>query len=176
MKFQIYRTLGYRPNCERLLAVYPALANYNFEKDDTGNGYVTITSLNQLMQLIKEIGQELILPAKTFSKEPWRTDKKLFVLALVGLGLSVILSFAPFMKVFGIFYAVALYFSAIWGLFFFYLFKTSQVDIKTTAAIFFGTQSVIFIAYNIYFIIQVFKEIFEYLQIILCSQMFYFCV
>ena len=54
---------------------------------------------------IKEIGQELILPAKTFSKEPWRTDKKLFVLALVGLGLSVILSFAPFMKVFGIFYA-----------------------------------------------------------------------
>lgn len=52
---------------------------------------------------IKEIGQELILPAKTFSKEPWRTDKKLFVLALVGLGLSVILSFAPFMKVFGIF-------------------------------------------------------------------------
>lgn len=98
---------------------------------------------------IKEIGQELILPSKTFSKEPWRTDKKLFVLALVGLGLSVILSFAPFMKVFGIFYTVALYFSAIWGLFFFYLFKTSQVNIKTTAAIFFGTQSVIFIAYNI---------------------------
>ena len=61
MKFQIYRTLGYRPNCERLLAVYPALANYNFERDDVGNGYVTITSLNQLMQLIKEIGQDVIL-------------------------------------------------------------------------------------------------------------------
>lgn len=98
---------------------------------------------------IKEIGQELIIPSKTFSKEPWRTDKKLFMLALVGLGLSVILSFAPYMKVFGIFYAVALYFSAIWGLFFYYLFKTSQVNIKTTAAIFFGTQCVIFIAYSI---------------------------
>jgi len=110
---------------------------------------VSVEHKGNVFSQIQELGQELILPSKTFSKEPWRTDRKLFVLALVGLGLSVILSIAPFMNVFGIFYVVALYFSIIWGLFFYYLFKTEQVNLKTTAAIFFGTQGVILIAYNI---------------------------
>lgn len=110
---------------------------------------VSVEHKGNVFSQIQELGQELILPSKTFSKEPWRTDRKLFVLALVGLGLSVILSVAPFMNVFGIFYVVALYFSIIWGLFFYYLFKTEQVNLKTTAAIFFGTQGVILIAYNI---------------------------
>ena len=61
MKFQIYRTLDYKPNCEKMLEIYPALANYNFKTDKSGNGYVTITSLKQLMQMVKEIGQEIIL-------------------------------------------------------------------------------------------------------------------
>ncbi|MEZ3591329.1 MAG: PrsW family intramembrane metalloprotease [Muribaculaceae bacterium] len=110
---------------------------------------VSVEHKGNVFSQIQELGQELILPSKTFSKEPWRTDRKLFVLALVGLGLSLILSIAPFMNLFGIFYVVALYFSIIWGLFFYYLFKTEQVNLKTTAAIFFGTQGVILIAYNI---------------------------
>lgn len=61
MKFQIYRTLDYRPNYEKMLETYPALVNYNFETDKTGNGYITITSLKQLMRMVKEIGQEIIL-------------------------------------------------------------------------------------------------------------------
>ena len=61
MKFQIYRTLNYQPNCEKLLEIYPALANYNFKKDDAGNCYVTITSIKQLKQFVKEINQEIIL-------------------------------------------------------------------------------------------------------------------
>ena len=61
MKFQIYRSLDYRPNYEKMLETYPALVNYNFETDKTGNGYVTITSLKQLMQMVKEIDQEIIL-------------------------------------------------------------------------------------------------------------------
>ena len=61
MKFQIYRSLDYRPKCEEMLRIYPALVNYNFKIDKSGNGYVTITSLKQLMQLVKEIGQEIIL-------------------------------------------------------------------------------------------------------------------
>ena len=44
-----------------MLEKYPALANYNFKVDKSGNGCVTITSLKQLMQLVKEIGQEVIL-------------------------------------------------------------------------------------------------------------------
>lgn len=31
------------------------------ETDKSGNGYVTITFLKQLMQMVKEIGQEIIL-------------------------------------------------------------------------------------------------------------------
>ena len=61
MKFQVYRTLNYQPNYEKLLETYPVLANYNLKKDDAGNCYVTITSLKQLMQLVKEINQEIIL-------------------------------------------------------------------------------------------------------------------
>ena len=61
MKFQIYRTLDYRPNYEKMLEAYPVLANYNFKTDKSGNGYVTITSLKQLTQMVKEIGQEIIL-------------------------------------------------------------------------------------------------------------------
>ena len=61
MKFQIYRSLDYMPNCERMLGTYPALANYNFKTDKAGNGYVTITSLKQLMQMVEEIGQKIIL-------------------------------------------------------------------------------------------------------------------
>lgn len=61
MKIQIYRALNYRPNCEELLEDYPALANYNFEMDKSGNCYVTITSLEQLKQMVKEINKEIIL-------------------------------------------------------------------------------------------------------------------
>ena len=61
MKFQIYRALNYRPNCKELLEDYPALTNYNFETNKSGNSYVTITSLEQLKQFVKDIGQVIIL-------------------------------------------------------------------------------------------------------------------
>lgn len=110
---------------------------------------ISIEHKGSILSQIKELGQELILPSKTFTKEPWQTDRKLFVLALVGLGLSVILSIAPFMNIFGIFYVVALYFSLIWGLFFYYLFKTDQVKLSLTVLLFFGTQAVILLAYSV---------------------------
>lgn len=61
MKIQIYRALGYKTCYEKMLEAYPALANYNFKIDKSGDGYVTITSLKQLMQLIKDTGEEIIL-------------------------------------------------------------------------------------------------------------------
>lgn len=50
---------------------------------------------------------------------------------------------------FGVFYAIALYFSCIWGLFFYYLFKTPQVSIKNTISIFFLTQLFVFVAWDV---------------------------
>ena len=61
MRLHIYRTLDYHPGCEKLLETYPELANYNLKADKSGNAYVTITSLKQLTQLVKEINQEIIL-------------------------------------------------------------------------------------------------------------------
>ena len=116
---------------------------------------VSVEHKGNLFSQIKELGQELILPSKIFTKEPWKTDKKLFVLALVGLGLSIILSIAPFMSIFGIFYVVALYFSIIWGLFFYYLFKTEQVKLSLTILLFFGTQALILIVFSIIGIAQI---------------------
>lgn len=61
MKFQLYRALNYKPNCEEMLEKYPVLANYNFKVDKSGNSYVTITSIKQLKQFVKDIGQVIIL-------------------------------------------------------------------------------------------------------------------
>lgn len=61
MKFQVYRSLDYRPNYEKMLEAYPALVNYNFKTDKDGNSYANITSLKQLIQMVKEIGQAIIL-------------------------------------------------------------------------------------------------------------------
>lgn len=110
---------------------------------------VSIEHKGNVFSQISEIGNDLILPSKIFTKEPWVTDRKLFVLAVAGLSLSVILSIAPFMSVFGIFYVVALYFSLIWGLFFYYLFKTDQVRLSLTILLFFCTQALIVVAYTV---------------------------
>jgi RsiW-degrading membrane proteinase PrsW (M82 family) len=47
------------------------------------------------------------------------------------------------------FYVISLYFSIIWGLFFFYFFKTSQINTKTTIALFFILQVFVFIIWDI---------------------------
>lgn len=61
MKFQLYRALNYKPNCEEMLEKYPKLTSYNFKVDKSGNSYVTITSIKQLTQFVKDIGQVIIL-------------------------------------------------------------------------------------------------------------------
>ena len=102
-----------------------------------------------LFEQIKSIGTELILPHSVFTKEPWEKDSRLFILALVGLTLSILMPFLPLVPSFAIFYIVALYFSVIWGLFFHYLFKTSQVSIKLSVGLFFLCQLIVFIVWDI---------------------------
>ena len=102
-----------------------------------------------LFEQIKSIGTELILPHSVFTKEPWKKDSRLFILALVGLTLSILMPFLSIVPSFAIFYIVALYFSVIWGLFFHYLFKTSQVSIKLSVGLFFLCQLIVFIVWDI---------------------------
>jgi len=132
-----------------------------FKADDSGNERSVKDFLTQagfsckvehrgsLFSQIKSIGKELILPPSVFTKEPWESDNRLFILSIVGLTLSVVLALLPILTPFMVFYVVALYFSGIWALFFSYLFSTSQVRWKISIAIFFICQAVVFLVSDI---------------------------
>lgn len=121
---------------------------------------VTIEHKGNIFSQIKEIGRELILPSSIFSKEPWKKDGRLFTLSLVGLTLSGLIAIAPFLSAYVVFYFIALYFSTVWGLFFYYLFKTNQVTLKTTIFLFFSTQILTILIFSVLNIgtINPFKE------------------
>lgn len=108
---------------------------------------VKIKHKGNIISQIKDIGRELIIPDDVFSRKEWLKDKRLLILAIIGLSPAFLIRFTlvPFLT----FYAIALYFSAIWGLFFFYLFKTKQVTTKTTILIFILTQAFVFVLFDI---------------------------
>lgn len=99
-----------------------------------------------LAQQLHHIGSEFIIPSEGISQRGWLEDKRLMILALVGLFLSVLFLFP--IGGYLVFYAVSLYFATIWGLFFYYFFKTRQVRLKTTLYTFFLTQIGIFLIFT----------------------------
>ena len=101
---------------------------------------VIVEHKGNVFSQIKEIGQELIIPSAVFTKEPWKKNRQLFILSLVGLTFSGLIAIAPILSPYMLFYCISLYFSVIWGLFFYYLFRTDQVKLKTTIALFLATQ------------------------------------
>jgi RsiW-degrading membrane proteinase PrsW (M82 family) len=108
---------------------------------------VHVKNKGGIVEQLRSLGSNLIFPYEILKKREWLSDKKLLVLALVGLGPSCIM----FLPIGGlmVFYSVALYFSAIWGMFFYYLFKTDQVKLKTTLLVFFATQAFVFLLWDI---------------------------
>lgn len=106
-----------------------------------------IANAGGLMFQLKKIGSELILPKNSFINKQWLSDKRLLVLAIIGLFPTLLMTIP--MWNFGIFYTISLYFAGIWGLFFYYLFKTDQVSAKTTIILFFTTQLFVFFAWDI---------------------------
>lgn len=100
-----------------------------------------------LIPQLKNIGFELIIPKSSFTKKQLLSDKRLLILALIGLVPSMItlIPISGFMT----FYLISLYFATIWSLFFYYLFKTSQVDVKTTLITFFATQIFVFLSWHV---------------------------
>ncbi len=99
-----------------------------------------------LSQQLSNIGKEFLFPKDEFSHRIWLEDKRLMVLAIVGLSLSVIM----LLPIGGylVFYVVSLYFATIWGIFFYYFFKTRQVNLKTTISVFFLTQLAVFLIFS----------------------------
>lgn len=99
-----------------------------------------------LSEQLRAIGSEFIFPRNDMARSHWLGDNRLLILAIVGLSLSVLM----LLPVGGllVFYAVSLYFSIIWGLFFYAFFRTRQVNVKTTVGVFFLTQAGVFVIFS----------------------------
>jgi RsiW-degrading membrane proteinase PrsW (M82 family) len=109
---------------------------------------VKIKHKDSVIRQLKDIGQELIIPKVVFSRKEMMLDNRLLWLALLGLTPAFLIRFfspVPFIT----FYVISLYFSIIWGLFFFYFFKTPQIKTKTTIALFFILQVFVFLIWDI---------------------------
>lgn len=116
------------------------------------NVQVKITHKGRLFSQIKDIGKELIFPKDVMQRNTWLSDRRLLLLALVGLVPLLLLNLVGWLAEVApvvVFYSISLYFSVIWGLFFYYFFKTQQVNLKTALLIFFLTQAVVFVVFGI---------------------------
>lgn len=112
-----------------------------------------IQNAGDFMSQLRSIGSELIFPRSSMTRSSWRNDNRLMLLALIGLTPSVLM-FLP-LNGFLVFYLIALYFSVIWGLFFYYLFKTPQVTVKKTITVFFATQIFVFVVWDLLGLIHI---------------------
>jgi RsiW-degrading membrane proteinase PrsW (M82 family) len=83
----------------------------------------------QTYENLRSFDPKLLFPWGTISSLGWFKDRRLVYLAVIGLGPAVALAIAPAAWV-G-YWALALYFSVIWALFFYYLFKTPEMIPKT---------------------------------------------
>ena len=98
---------------------------------------VAANPLSLALQNLKSFDLRLLFPWQTISSFSWFTDRRLLYLAAVGLGPALALALAP--GIWAGYWAVALYFSSLWAVFFYYLFKTNQVEPKICALCFFFT-------------------------------------
>lgn len=110
---------------------------------------VKVQQSGSLLGQLKTIGSNLLLPKEVFSAEPWKRDRRLLLMAIVGLTLSVLINIAGILPDLIIFYIVSLYFAVIWGLFFYYIFCTEQVRLKPTILTIFATQLITVILFYI---------------------------
>ena len=106
----------------------------------------SIKNNGSLFKQLAHVGRDFILPKEDIERHSLFEDKRLLILAIVGLSLSVIM----LLPIGGllVFYAVSLYFATIWGLFFAYMFRTRQVHTSTTIWTFFLTQAGVFLIFG----------------------------
>lgn len=111
------------------------------------NQKISVDHKGGLIVQLKNIGYELIIPKTILSNKQWTSDKRLLLLALIGLCPSIMMILP--LNGFYVFYLISLYFATVWGLFFYYFFKTYQVKTKTTLLTFFATQVMVFLLWDI---------------------------
>jgi RsiW-degrading membrane proteinase PrsW (M82 family) len=123
-----------------------SLGNFSCVKDILSENKIkfSIKSNGSIYKQIKSFGVQLLLPKDSFSFKTLKSDKKLLLIALVGLAPAYLIKFTGATTF--TFYAIALYFSIIWGLFYYSVFNTPQVSQKKAIYLFFITQLITLIA------------------------------
>lgn len=108
--------------------------------------FVRVADRGSIGSQLRHVGSDIIYPREDLRWHNLLENRRLLILAIVGLGLSVIM----FLPIGGylVFYAVSLYFAVIWGLFFAWLFPTRQVSTRTTIYVFFLTQLGVFVVFS----------------------------
>jgi RsiW-degrading membrane proteinase PrsW (M82 family) len=101
-----------------------------------------IKNNGSIVKQIKSFGLGLLFPKSSFSLKTIKSDQRLLIVSIIGLAPAFLIKFTG-SSVFT-FYPIALYFSVLWGLFFHSVFKTTQVEIKTSIKVFFLVQLIIF--------------------------------
>ena len=105
-----------------------------------------VRNRGSLMEQLRYIGHAFIFPKDDMERHHIMEDKRLLILAIVGLSLSIIM----LLPIGGylVFYAVSLYFATIWGLFFAYFFRTRQISKSKAVSTFFLTQLGVFVIFS----------------------------
>lgn len=109
---------------------------------------IRIKNNGNVLKQIKSFGGKLLFPKSAISLQNLKSDQKLLGISIIGLAPAFLIKFTG-SSVFT-FYAIALYFSTLWGLFFYTLFKTTQVEIKKSIKIFFLVQLLIFSSFYLF--------------------------
>ena len=112
------------------------LASHGMAAPSAGSG----NPFSQAYQNLRSFDLKLLFPWSTISSAALFKDRRLVFLAAIGLGPAIALAIAPAAWV-G-YWALALYFSVIWALFFYYLFKTPEV-VPKTCFICFGVTGIV---------------------------------
>jgi RsiW-degrading membrane proteinase PrsW (M82 family) len=105
--------------------------------DQTGHASLGRQSF---LEKLKSLDPGLMFPWQEIRSAQWLTDRKLLCLAGIGLAPATLLAISSEATV-G-YWAIALYFSVLWSVFFYYLFKTPQVQVALCCLCFFGTGMV----------------------------------
>lgn len=132
-----------------------------------------------LFTQIKNIGRELIFPKDVLQRKVWTSDKRLLLLAMIGLVPLLLIGLVGWWAEifpFAVFYAVSLYFATMWGLFFFYFFRTQQVKTRTTITLFFITQLAMFTIFGILSLLNPFYALHDSSNLLVRLLFFVFAV
>ncbi len=106
-----------------------------------------LPSDGNIFHQLRRIGSDLIFPHGDIFTRQWFKDNQFLMLAIMGL--------VPlFLPVFSLgsewltFYLMSLYFSVLWGMIFYYFFRTQQVKLKAAVATFFFSQICVWVLYD----------------------------